>query len=344
MNKIISFVVPVFNEEKTVLTCIESILSQEIPQDWSKEIVVVDNGSTDNTAEVLNQYKNEIKYIFEKLPGPGIARNTGIENSSGDLIAFIDSDVKLLENWALRSMSKMAEFDYAGGQGRTTPTGNRFLDKHRRALSEIHTEQKHNYLYSIKSSILTPAINSSACIYRRAWLVAVGGFNPDLKRLEDRDLTTRIFIKGGVLCETEAKAEVYFSGNIYNYLKRYYYSGKAFSLSIMSELPSKSIMAKQKVVSKDVSIVIAFAGQRLFILGTKNKDKLAHNYKATKSTFIASMLLSRTGHQISPYLRFIEFDQLLFIVNIKNLKSLYIDGITMKQLGKAHIEKLQSLI
>ena len=88
----ISVVIPVYNSEKYVGKCIESVMAQSYT-DW--QLILVDDGSKDRSLEVCRQYAdqdNRILVIHQENAGPGIARNTGITQVSGDYVVFIDSD------------------------------------------------------------------------------------------------------------------------------------------------------------------------------------------------------------------------------------------------------------
>lgn len=88
----ISAIVPVYNTEKLVGRCIDCVIAQTYP-DW--ELILVDDGSTDGSLSVLKEYETKdsrIKVIHQENAGPGLARNKGIQNASGDYIVFIDSD------------------------------------------------------------------------------------------------------------------------------------------------------------------------------------------------------------------------------------------------------------
>ncbi len=86
----ISIVMPTFNRASTISRAINSIINQ----DYSNfELLIVDDGSTDNTKEIVDSFDDKrIKYIFQKNSGACKARNTGINKSSGEYIAFLDSD------------------------------------------------------------------------------------------------------------------------------------------------------------------------------------------------------------------------------------------------------------
>ncbi len=85
----ISIIIPAYNRENLVASTIESVLKQTYKP---LEIIVVDDGSTDNTLDVLKQYGDDIKIIQKENGGSASARNTGIQHASGDYIAYVDSD------------------------------------------------------------------------------------------------------------------------------------------------------------------------------------------------------------------------------------------------------------
>lgn len=95
----ISAIVPVYNTEKLIGRCIDSVIAQTYP-DW--ELILVDDGSTDGSINVLREYETKdsrIKVIHQDNLGPGLARNKGIENTVGDHIVFIDSDDVIKTNY-----------------------------------------------------------------------------------------------------------------------------------------------------------------------------------------------------------------------------------------------------
>ena len=85
----VSVIIPTFNYGRFIGRCIESVLDQNVPD---LEIIVVDDGSTDNTRHVVEQFKNRLHYIFQENAGPSAARNTGIVNCTGEWLLFLDAD------------------------------------------------------------------------------------------------------------------------------------------------------------------------------------------------------------------------------------------------------------
>ncbi len=95
----VTTVIPTYNRAAMLVEALESALGQTRPPD---EIIVVDDGSTDNTAEVADRYGSKIRYIRQKNAGPSAARNHGIREATGDFVAFLDSD----DLWAKDRLEK----------------------------------------------------------------------------------------------------------------------------------------------------------------------------------------------------------------------------------------------
>ena len=93
MKPKVSVVIPTYNSSQFIVETLESVFAQTY-KDY--EIIVVDDGSTDNTKEVLQPYTSRIKYIYKENGGPASARNVGIKSAQGEYIAFLDSDDRWL--------------------------------------------------------------------------------------------------------------------------------------------------------------------------------------------------------------------------------------------------------
>lgn len=102
----ISIVIPTYNEAGYIETLLESIESQEFEE---YEIIVCDGGSTDGTLEILEEY--DVKIFEDDGNGPGAARNKGAEQASGDVILFLDADVKLVDGKVFSRVKEASERD-----------------------------------------------------------------------------------------------------------------------------------------------------------------------------------------------------------------------------------------
>lgn len=98
-----SIIMPAYNVENYIKQAVDSVINQTYDE-W--ELIVVDDGSTDNTWEILKSYKDKrIKTIKSKNQGVSHARNVGLKKATGDYIVFLDSD-DYLENWLLKNVNK----------------------------------------------------------------------------------------------------------------------------------------------------------------------------------------------------------------------------------------------
>ena len=96
MTEKVTFYIPAFNAQNTIELCINSVINQTYPVD---EIIIINDNSKDNTKEILSKF-NDLKIINNKQNlGLGYNRNLGIQNSSNEIIASIDSDVELDKKW-----------------------------------------------------------------------------------------------------------------------------------------------------------------------------------------------------------------------------------------------------
>lgn len=91
---LISTIIPVYNAEKFLCKCLDSLLNAQISE-VTNEIILIDDGSTDNSLEICKDYEsnhNNIKVFSQKNQGPSVARNVGLNKALGDWITFVDSD------------------------------------------------------------------------------------------------------------------------------------------------------------------------------------------------------------------------------------------------------------
>ena len=107
----ISVIVPVYNSERYLRKCIKSVQKQSY-KNW--ELILIDDGSTDNTSQIIESAVIEdrrIKVLYKKNEGPGIARNFGIELATGDYVVFLDSDDYISNNYFELIAKKKLQYD-----------------------------------------------------------------------------------------------------------------------------------------------------------------------------------------------------------------------------------------
>ena len=107
----VSIIIPVYNSESTLKRCIESVINQTYK---NIEILIINDGSKDKSLNIMNEYKNKderIIVINQKNKGLSGARNTGINNATGDYITFIDSDDYIKPNLVKDTIKIFEEYE-----------------------------------------------------------------------------------------------------------------------------------------------------------------------------------------------------------------------------------------
>ena len=102
-NPLVSVIIPTYNRAWVLKEAIDSVLAQEF-KDF--ELIVVDDGSTDNTGEILDSYEQDILVVRQSNKGVSAARNRGIIEAAGRLVAFLDSD----DLWLPRKLTRQIHF------------------------------------------------------------------------------------------------------------------------------------------------------------------------------------------------------------------------------------------
>ncbi len=106
----LSIIIPIYNSEKYLKECIDSILNNKTKYNY--EILVINDGSTDSSLKILKEYKDKrIKIINQKNGGAAKARNNGLDNAVGKYISFIDSDDFIKENYIETLMNEAISYD-----------------------------------------------------------------------------------------------------------------------------------------------------------------------------------------------------------------------------------------
>ncbi|MCI0337221.1 MAG: glycosyltransferase [Acidobacteria bacterium] len=110
----VSVVIPAYNGAGTIGRTIECLLQQSLKP---LEIIVVDDGSTDNTSDILTRFANQIVYLPKRNGGPASARNLGVKHSRADYVAFTDSDCLPDSDWLLNLMRGFDSPEVGGAGG-----------------------------------------------------------------------------------------------------------------------------------------------------------------------------------------------------------------------------------
>ncbi len=182
----VSVVVPVRNGERTIGDCIQSILNADFPT-ASREIIVVDNGSTDRTPQIIRSYP--VTYLLELRRGPSRARNRGIEASRGDILAFTDADCVVTVGW-LRTLA--AEFGIPEVSG---VAGEIVAYPPRTAVERYAARRRPLWQLAALNSARPFAVTANVA-FRRSAFAAIGLFDPRFLTGQDQEFSRRFFAAG----------------------------------------------------------------------------------------------------------------------------------------------------
>jgi glycosyltransferase involved in cell wall biosynthesis len=182
-NKFISVVIPTYNRVSFLKDAIGSVLSQSY-RDF--ELIVVDDGSTDETPELLLSYGKKIKVITKANKGPSAARNRGIKAAKGKWIAFLDSD----DVWKPDKLEKQVQFIKDNPDIKICQTEEIWIRNGKRVNPRKKHEMHSGWIYEqcLPLCIVSP---SSVMIHRDVF-EKVGFFDETMPACEDYDLWLRI--------------------------------------------------------------------------------------------------------------------------------------------------------
>jgi glycosyltransferase involved in cell wall biosynthesis len=204
-NILVSVVIPTYNREYIISEAINSVLNQTYQ---NFEILVVDDGSTDKTKEVVENIKDpRIRYICQHNAGPSAARNNGIRNAKGDWIAFLDSD----DIWLPEKLGKQIEVINSSDDrlGIVTCWSLNCYYKNNLPVEEVNISIATNSQEFIRGLILDPSsviTGTNTIIIRKTSFEKVGLFNEDVRAYEDWDVWFRVATNYDFKCVNEVLA------------------------------------------------------------------------------------------------------------------------------------------
>ena len=206
---LVSIIIPAYNREGTVARSIDSVLDQTYSP---MEIIVVDDGSTDQTVDVVRSYGDRVILICQPNGGPSSARNTGVAHANGEIISFLDSD----DTWRPEKLERQVKLMMRGGSQVPCCICNAALiaeDGTSRTsfeVSGVETGLSEGYWLNPAPIIATRFVlfNQVVSIRREAFS-SVGGFNESMRLLEDHDLAFRLSLLGPWAFVSESLVEKY---------------------------------------------------------------------------------------------------------------------------------------
>ena len=182
-NPLVSVIIPTFNRGWILKEAIDSVLAQDF-KDF--ELIVVDDGSTDNTGQILDSYNQDLIVLRQSNRGVSAARNRGIAAAEGRLIAFLDSD----DLWLPRKLSSQVDFFNSNPTAVINQTEEIWL----RNGVRVNPKNRHHKVSGMifERSLGLCLVSPSAVMIKKNLFSKVGVFDESLPACEDYDLWLRI--------------------------------------------------------------------------------------------------------------------------------------------------------
>jgi glycosyltransferase involved in cell wall biosynthesis len=184
----VSVVVPTYNGSQCIARCLDALANQDFPQPY--EIIVVDDGSTDNTEVIVKKYST-IKYIAQVHQGPARARNTGTDLAKGNIIVFTDDDCVPLKNWLITITAPFLDKEIVGVKGAYCTEQKNLIAR----FVQYEYEEKYRMLSRHQ---YIDFIDTYSAAFRKDIFLKEGGFSGKFLDAagEDADFSYRLYKKG----------------------------------------------------------------------------------------------------------------------------------------------------
>jgi len=194
---LVSVVIPVYNAELYIASALQSVKEQTYPLD-KIEIICVDDGSTDASAKVIRVWKNSdgkdinVSLLEKENGGSASARNCGIKHAAGDIIQLLDADDVLLPEKIEKSVEKMLEDESVG-----------IVYSYYYQLGENNQREFVDRRPFSITGMIGECIVTTACMFRKVYYNAVGGYDENFKLIEDYDFYCKLAMICKVVCVEE---------------------------------------------------------------------------------------------------------------------------------------------
>ncbi|MHC4784098.1 MAG: glycosyltransferase family 2 protein [Planctomycetota bacterium] len=218
----ISVVIPAYNAEKHIARAIESVLAQTRPAD---EVIVIDDGSSDGTGDVVRSFGDKVIFIQQENAGASVARNAGIEAATSDWIAFLDADDEWLPNklqLQVEHFKRNPDLLWATGNYVNCQCGrdsNQCLSDQGEARGLLKGKEFFEDYFQAYRQVVTG--NTDTLIIRKDILLEAGLFLVGQLRINDDDLWFRVAYRHPVIGYLSEPLAIYHRGVENSIIKKY---------------------------------------------------------------------------------------------------------------------------
>ena len=184
----VSVIIPAYNGDRYIAEAIDGVLSQTFSE---YEVIVVDDGSTDDTSQIARQYGDRVNYLSQANQGVAASRNLGLAAARGEYIAFLDQDDVFFPHKLSAQVALLDEDPNLG----IVNSGWQIVDEVGTVKAAVQPWQQIPDL-SCANLIIWKPVFLGAMLFRRSWLERSGGFDSTLSQTPDVDLVMRLAMMG----------------------------------------------------------------------------------------------------------------------------------------------------
>ncbi len=245
----ISVVIPSYNSAATLGQCLDALLDQTFARD-AYEIIVVDDGSTDATAQVAKA--RNVRVIRQANCGAGAARNTGAQHAAGDIVVFVDADSVPDRRFVASLAAPFADPTIVGASGEKKTLQTNVWAR----LVQLEYDFKYD---RIAAHSTIDFVDSSTAAYRREVFLAHGGFDARMREAEDTELSFRLAEQGcKMVLVRDAIAYHTHPESLVAYLVRKYHYA-VWRAIVYARMPSKMTSETRTPQAQKLQVLLAFA-------------------------------------------------------------------------------------
>jgi lipopolysaccharide/colanic/teichoic acid biosynthesis glycosyltransferase/GT2 family glycosyltransferase len=259
-KKTVSVVVPAFNAAGTLSACLTALLNQTVPRS-SYEIIVVDDGSLDATADVALPYGDQgVRLVRQHNQGAAGARNTGVAHADGDLLLFTDSDCVPQPDWIERMVAAFDDPETVGAKGTYLTCQRRLVPR----FVQIEYEDRYDRM---RDQERIDFIDTYSAGYRRDIFQQNSGFDVSVRFVEDQEFSFRLAEKGYKLVFVpEARVSHLHDQDVVEYVERKFNIG-VWKARVMQRHPERLANDTHTPPVLKLQILLVFASLPLLLMG-----------------------------------------------------------------------------
>jgi len=256
----ISLIIPCYNRSSSLKRALQSVLSQSY---LPNEIIVVDDGSSDNTADMLRNEFPQVTYLYQENKGVSSARNLGIKHSTGDWIAFLDSD----DTWLSHKLEKQVSALQQLPELKICHTEEIWIRNGVRVNAMNKHKKSGGWIF--KQCLPLCAMSPSSILIHRSVFEHLGLFDESLVACEDYDLWLRISNQYPVLFMEQALINKY--GGHEDQLSHQHWGMDRFRIQALDKLLKHSMLSDE---NRSLAINMLLKKSRIFQKGAAKRGKI----------------------------------------------------------------------